>query len=124
MTRNEVIRWKKSVTKARDGKTFFAVGHVQGESVGGVVVAGQFVHLVALDVDLLAGPGQGIVCRDIVELYAAILLCFCGKDEGVDRVPGLGGEFEQRAVVLSVCGFGWFDHLCGCCWACAFERHA
>jgi len=56
---------EERVTKAWDGETFLAVGHVGGEIVGGVVSIGQLMHLVALGVNLLAGPGQGVAFQDI-----------------------------------------------------------
>jgi hypothetical protein len=77
------------------GKGVLAVEHVDSESVrGGEIAASQFVHLMALVVDLLAGPSEGVVCRDLLELDAAILLRLGGEDEGVNLVTGFGGEFE------------------------------
>jgi hypothetical protein len=58
-----------------------------------------------LVVDLLAGPGEGIACSSVFELDATILLQLDYKDELIDLIACLGGEFEQRAVVLGVCDF-------------------
>jgi len=76
------------------GKGVLAVEHVDGKSVrGGAIGAGQFVHLVALVVNLLAGPSESVVCRDLLEFDAAILLSLNGEDQGVDVVASFGGEF-------------------------------
>lgn len=75
------------------------------------------MHSATFAIDLLAGPDEGVASDGtIIELNAAILLGFDGEDECIDLVASLCGEFEQRAVVLSVCWFRWFYHR-DCCWS-------
>jgi len=75
-------------------KSFFAVEHVEGKSMGGVDALSPFVHPLALVVNLMAGPSERVLSRVIFQLDATILSRSDGEDEGVNLVAGFGGEFE------------------------------
>ena len=63
----------KTFQGAYGDKSFFAVGHVEGKSMGGLDALGPFVRLLALVVNLLAGSGEGVTLAGVFELTAAIL---------------------------------------------------
>jgi hypothetical protein len=92
------------VVEGGNGRQALAVDNVDGE-FGWVIAVGCFVHFAALVVNLLAGQEEAFAwwCCLFVELDGAILVRFGSVDEIVDLVASLGGEFEENAVVLSIC---------------------